>query len=195
MRSSEARFAPLAGPSAARAFHAFGAPASAAPDVVDAQAVAFEAGRIQGHREGRAEVAVLAADVARAVAQIGAWRDELRSRYTSGLLELSLAIARRIAGEALDADPARWTAIVEAAIRGLVDREQVTVRVPPRLAAALRAATPALVARDAAAEVRIVEDPTLGDGGCRVESATGDVECGLDAQIAAVADALGAERP
>jgi flagellar assembly protein FliH len=195
MRSSEPTpFAPLAGASAAPTFRGFGSPVAKEPIAVDPQAVAFEAGRAEGRREGRAEVGVLAADVARAVAQIGAWREELRSRYSGTLLELALAIARRIAGEALDADPARWTAIVEAAMRGLVDREQVTVRVPPRLVATLRAAVPALVAGDAAAQVRIVEDTTVGERGCRVESRSGDVECGLDAQVAAIAEALGAER-
>ena len=195
MRSSEpSPFAPFAGPSTTPTFRGFGAPAPAEPVPVDPHAIAFEAGRAQGRREERAEIGPLVDDVARVVAQIRAWREELRSRYTGTLLDLALAIARRIAGEALDADPARWTAIVDAAVRGLVDREQVTVRVPPRLMATLRAAVPALVAGDPAAQVRIVEDATVGESGCRVESRTGDVECGLDAQVAAVAEALGAER-
>ncbi|HXJ35871.1 MAG TPA: FliH/SctL family protein [Candidatus Eisenbacteria bacterium] len=194
-----AGFVPLGGTHAAEPFRPLGTPgdpqagaeaevAAPAPDPV---ADAFEAGRAQGRAEAEAERVTLARDVEAAVGAIRAWRDELRTRYTQTLVELAMAAARKVVGDEIEARPERWSAIVAAGVRDLVDREQVTVRVAPRLAALLRAQAPALLAGDGAGEVVIVEDATLADGACRVEGRTGDVECGIDVQLATIADALG----
>jgi flagellar biosynthesis/type III secretory pathway protein FliH len=197
MPSCEERtFVPLGGAEPDDDFRPFGMPApepEAAPPPppeIDPLETAFEAGHAAGRREAEAERAVLAADVASVVDAVHGWRDELRTRYTETVVALGFAAARRIVGEALDADPARWVPIVGDAIRRLVDRERVTVRVAPRLAALLRAHASAL-AGDDASEVRVVEDATLAAGACRIESRMGDVDCGLDTQLAAVAEVLG----
>jgi flagellar biosynthesis/type III secretory pathway protein FliH len=189
-------FVPLAGPAADDPFRPFGTPVPDAPAAApppapepDPREAAFAAGRVRGRAEAAAEHAALARDVAAALDAIGAWREELRTRYTQSLVALALETARRIVGDELDQRPERWVPIVAGAIRRLVDRDQVTVRVPPRLAACLRAHTTAL-APDAT-DVRIVEDSTLAADACRVESRTGDVECGVAAALATVADALG----
>jgi flagellar biosynthesis/type III secretory pathway protein FliH len=193
-------FVPLGGPGPDDDFRPFGTPppepeaAPPPPPEIDPMEAAFEAGRAAGRREAEVERVELAADVASIVDAVQAWRDELRRRYTETIVALGVAVARRIVGEALDVEPARWVPIVAGAIRRLVDREQVTVRVAPRLAAVLRAHAAGL-AGDAASEVRVVEDATLAPGACRVESRMGDVDCGLETQLAAVAEALGlAER-
>jgi flagellar biosynthesis/type III secretory pathway protein FliH len=196
MPSSDAEaFAPLGGATTSDAFRPLGtarpAPVDdAAPPAPDPVASAFEAGRALGRTEANAEQVVLARDLQRALATIGSWRAELRTRYTETLVALAIATARRIVGVELDARPERWVGIVATAIGRLVDRDRVTVRVAPRLAALLRAHGAEAIGDGT--EVRIVEDPTLDADACRIESRTGDVECGVAAQLAAVADALGA---
>jgi len=190
-------FVPLGGTPAGDGFRPLGRPAPdtaapepARPPAPDPRDVAFEAGRAQGRADAAAEHAVLARDLAATLRAVHAWREELRTRYTPTLVGLALAIARRIVGEALDARPERWAPIVAGAIHRLVDREHVTVRVSPRLAAVLRHH-----AGDMGGGVRVVEDAALGDDACRVEGAMGDVDCGIGAQLAAVADALGVDAP
>jgi flagellar biosynthesis/type III secretory pathway protein FliH len=187
-------FVPLGGANDHEPFRAFGAtdpapdaPPAPEPDPCDA---AFAAGRARGRAEAEDAEAALARDVAAALASIGAWRDELRTRYTQTLVTLAIETARKIVGEELEARPERWVAIVAAAIGRLVDREHVTVRVAPRLAAVLRAHG-ALALGDAG-QVRVLDDPALEADACRVESRTGDVECGIAAQLAAVVEALAA---
>jgi flagellar biosynthesis/type III secretory pathway protein FliH len=193
MPSSEpAAFAPLGGVAAYDPFRPLGTPreaAGAAPAEPDPIAVAFEAGRARGRADAEAAAARLASDLDRAVASIAAWREELRTRYTETLVALALETARKIVGDELDARPERWAPIVAAAIGRLVDRDRVTVRVAPRLAAILRAHASEATADGA--EIRVVEDATLDDDACRIESRGGDVECGIGAQLAAAADALG----
>jgi flagellar biosynthesis/type III secretory pathway protein FliH len=196
MPSCEERtFVPLgdAGPDE---FRPFGTPppepevAPPPPPEIDPLESAFEAGRAAGLSEAEAERVVLADDVTRLADAVYAWRDELRTRYTETVVALGVAAARRIVGEALDVQPTRWVPMVAAAIRRLVDREHVTVRVAPRLAAILRVHA-ATLAGDDTSEVRVVEDATLPAGACRIESRMGDVDCGLETQLAAVAEALG----
>jgi flagellar assembly protein FliH len=199
MPSSEERrgFVPLGGADRAEAFRALGTPSPAPveeppppPPEPDPRVAAYAAGVADARREAAADQDALAREVAGVVHAVGAWRRELRTRYTETMVALALAVARRVVGEALDAQPERWVPIVADAIRRLVDREHVTVRVRPRLAACLREHAAALVADDGGA-VRVVEDATLAVGACRVESRAGDVDCGLETQLAAVAEALG----
>jgi flagellar assembly protein FliH len=192
MPSSEATpFLPLGGAHAAEPFRPFGArdevaePAAPEPDPL---AEAFEAGRTHGWAEARAGEARLAADVAALADAIAAWREETRTRYTARLTELALAVARKIVGEELECHVERWTGIVAAGARELVDREPVVIRVAPRLAAVLAAHLPGLA--DPSREVRVVEDGSLADGACLLETPSGDLDCGVDTQWAAIADAL-----
>jgi flagellar biosynthesis/type III secretory pathway protein FliH len=177
-----APFRPLATP-AADAAGAEGAPA-------DPRDVAYAAGEAAARAAAAIEQAALAQDVARALEAIGAWRDELRARYVPLLLQVALDTARAIVGEELAAEPDRWRTIIAGAVRDLVDRERVVVRVGPRLAAVLRS-LPGPLAPGLADGVRLVDDPALGPEGCVVESERGCVDCGVERQLAVAADALG----
>ena len=171
MPSSDHRFAPLGGAARPEAFRPLGAPAPGAAAAVppDPVAAAVEAGRAQGRAEADA---ALAGAVARALTSIASWRAERRDRDTETLVGLVLDAARRIAGDDVDERPERWAGIVAAAIARLVEREPVTVRLAPGLAALVRAHGTGALARGGA--VRIVEDPALADGAWRVEARDDD---------------------
>lgn len=187
-------FVPLGGSDEPVPFRPFGGPAPAAEPAPapspDPLAVAYEAGRTQGRADARPEREQLERDLAQTVAAVGAWREEVRTHYTQAIVGLALAVARRIVGEELEARPERWAAMVARAIGDLVERDRVVVRVPPRLAAVLRAHPPVA----GATAIGIVEDPALEAGACFVEGGRGDVECGVDAQLEAIARALEVER-
>jgi flagellar assembly protein FliH len=190
MPSSEATpFVPFGGTPPGDAFRPLGTPAPVDPAPQpdpDPCALAYEAGREQGRADAAAEQVRLARAVAATLEAVQAWRAELRTRYTPTLVTLAIEIARKIVGDALDARPERWVPIVAGAIRRLVDREQVTVRTSPRLAALLREHAGEL----GGDRIQIVDDASLADDACRVESSSGDVDCGLAAQLAAVVEAI-----
>lgn len=190
MPTSEATsFVPLGGAPADDEFRPLGMPPGEAasrpgPDPYD---VAYEAGRTQGRADAAVEQARLEGEVVAAIGAVHAWRDELRTRYTPTLAALAIEIARKIVGDALEARPERWVPIVAGAIRRLVDRDQVTVRATPRLAAVLREHAADLGGAD---RIQVIDDATLGDDACRVESTSGDVDCGLATQLTAIAEAI-----
>src|SRR6185369_2803469 len=122
--AAEATFRPLGVP----------APVADAPSPVhDAAAAAYEAGRAAGLVEARAEHALLGCEIDSLLAALHAWRAEVRARYTPLAVSLAVEVARQIVGDALEARPERWTAIVAGALGRLLARERVTARMSPRL--------------------------------------------------------------
>ena len=204
MPSSE--FAPLAGPGrvASRGFARLGAAATdadtaaaaaaetAESDAADAELRrAFETGFAEGKASRDAELTVLHATVRESLEHLARFRGDLRQRYERELLQVALGVARKVVRQEVADHPERWLEMIRAAIARAVDREQVTVRVPPTLAAFLRDADPPL--RTTIADVKvleIVEDPSLPDGSCLLETRFGEVDVGLESQLDACERAL-----
>ena len=194
-------FAPLSIDTGADGSTATKAAAASAEAAADAEADAerrraFEAGFAAGQASRDAELVTIHATVRDTLEHLARFRGELRQRYERELLAVALGVARKVVRQEVAEHPERWLEMIRAAIARAVDREQVTVRVPPALGAFLRDADPPL--RTTVADVKvleIVDDPALPDGGCLLETRFGDVDVGLDTQLAACERALlGAER-
>ena len=200
---SESEFAPFAGPRAdAVGFRPLLAGRAAIPDpepVETATAAepsdelrrAFQAGYDLGREEATGQLATVAESLVKSLEELAAFRGGLRERYERELLELALGVARKIVQQELAERPEIWLGLIRAAVRRVVDRERITVRVPPRLLAFLRDALPELRASlDSVKELELVEDPSLPTGGCIIESRFGEVNLGVEAQLEAVERAL-----
>lgn len=147
--------------------------------VADARAEARrtrEATRAELEAEARAQAH---AEVAAAIVAIEEARREAVDAVHGRLVELSLAVARRVIGEALAADPA----VVRAHARDALDRVRrasvVTLRVHPDDRAHVE---------DLGAPIE--EDDSLTPGDCVVTSDLGDVDGRVQTRIARLADAL-----
>ena len=200
---SESEFAPFAGPRAdAVGFRPLLAGRAAIPDpepvMIPAAAEpsdelrrAFQAGYDLGREEATGQLATVAESLVKSLEELAAFRGGLRERYERELLELALGVARKIVQQELAERPEIWLGLIRAAVRRVVDRERIAVRVPPRLLAFLRDALPELRASlDAVKELDLVEDPSLPAGGCVIESRFGEVNLGVEAQLEAVERAL-----
>ena len=107
------------------------------------------------------------------------------------MVQLALAIARRIVQREVSLDPDLLLAMAHVALERLGETVQVTVRLHPDDYAAARAER---VAELAASNVTIVADARLSRGACRVESDMGLLDAGIDSQLQEVGRALlGAE--
>ena len=194
---SEATFAPLAGMPEASVFRPLldGAvpvaeaaepvtASDAPPEPGDELQRAFHAGYEHGREEATGQLATVAESLVKALEELAEFRGRLRERYERELLELALGVARKIVQQELAERPEIWLGLIRAAVRRVVDRERITVRVPPRLLAFLRDALPELRASlDAVKELDLVEDPSLPAGGCIIESRFGEVNLGVEAQL------------
>ncbi len=102
---------------------------------------------------------------------------EARATTAAVILEAS----RRIAGQALQVDPALLSAIVDEAV-GALGREGLTVRVAPADFDAVRRAV-------ADSGIVVVEDPEV-DGGCICEGPSGRIDASVGCALAAVSSVL-----
>jgi flagellar assembly protein FliH len=201
---SSSSFAPLipdSAPAPDRGFHPLvepepGAPVvetppPAPPEASEEARGAFQAGYELGREETRAQVESIGESLLKSLEELARFRGRLRERYERELLQLALGVARKVVRQEVQQRPELWLGMIRDAVRRAVDREHITVRVPPDLAAFLRQALPELrSALDDVKELEVVEDPGLGAGGCVVESRFGEVDIGVDTQLDAAERAL-----
>jgi flagellar assembly protein FliH len=188
------------GSSAAPApFRPLGSPEPAAPDVPDeAEAQlgeelrrAFQAGYEQAREELAAKAETVAESFGKALQELARFRAAVRDRYERELLEVALGVAKKVVQQELQERPEIWLGMIRTAIRRAVERERIVVRLPEALAAFIRERLPELRAGlDDVKELDVVDDGSLPADGCIVESRFGDVDLGVETQIAAARAAL-----
>jgi flagellar assembly protein FliH len=146
----------------------------------EAEAIRLAA-RKDGFEAGRAEAAGI-------VLSAGQARDTLLARFEEDVIDLALAAAAMIVRKARELDP---TVVGEVYRRALsMARTSGPVRV--RVAPADHETALALMGRDDGPDwsVTILEDETVGPGGCVVESDCGVVDARIETQIEALRRAL-----
>lgn len=156
-----------------------------------------EAGRVreqarrEGYEQGRTEAAQeLAAERQRLEREWSRRREELEEAYRrlvaatrEDVLELAFAVARRIAGETLAADPERLRERIDEAL-GRLAAEGARVLLHPETAGGLTRSGPL------PAGVEVVADATLAPGDFVIDSPRGGVDGRVDSQIARLRSAV-----
>jgi flagellar assembly protein FliH len=123
-----------------------------------------------------------------AVARTMAARDEaaeLERVARDRIVELALAIAGRIVGESVAADPGLLDRIYERALARIGELAPVSIRVHPD--DRTRSAIDTLAATRG---VDVVDDPSVGRAGCRVEACGVEVDATLEAALAVLRDEM-----
>jgi flagellar assembly protein FliH len=156
---------------------------------------AYAAGVAHAADSHAAAVAEMQGTLAEALESLAAFRSELRTRYERELLLLALGVAKKVVQQELAEHPEIWLTMIRSAVKQAVDRERILVRVPPDLAQYLLAEAPTLrAALEEVKELQIVDDPSLPPLGCIIESRYGEVDIGVETQLAVAERALvGAE--
>lgn len=155
------------------------------------ETAAWQAGFAAGQAAAAAAREAGEAALARSLEELAAFQRSLRRRYERELLQVALGVARKVVQQEIQERPEIWLGMIRAAVRQAVEREHIVVRVPPPLAQALQARLASLRAGlEDVKELEIVEDPALPPGGCVVESRWGEVDIGIESQLAAAEQAL-----
>lgn len=160
-------------------------------DVEQVAREAFERGRVDGYAAG------VAAEADRARAELGrlvtsldalaAARGEMVRATEHQMVELALAMARRIVQREVSLDRDLLVSMAHVALQRLEHGVAATVRFNPEDYASTIAAQ---TKRWAGMPVTVVPDSELARGECRVESAFGRVQAGVEAQLQEVGLAL-----
>lgn len=120
------------------------------------------------------------APIAAAVVQFQEQRNEYFAKVESEVVQLALAIARKILHREAQVDPMLVAALVRIAVEKLREGSSVTIHVHPRRVASW---SQYFAAQVSAVRVEVEEDPALSELDCIVETELGTANFGLDTQL------------
>ncbi len=163
----------------------------------------LEEGRRQGFEQTRAEAAEAALQEARQdLAQLAqalaggleafeGSRHRLLATAECGLLDVALAIARRVCKHDVGASSAAARANARALLEMVKHEDDLKLHLNPAEYDRLHQAVPELVAStDRLAHVGVVADPAVERGGCVLHTRDGTIDASLETQLERVATAL-----
>jgi flagellar assembly protein FliH len=152
----------------------------------------FEEGRYAGAQSAELEAQELLSGLSGAVAQVRELHEQVIHEVEPQVIELAIAVARRVLNEELLENPGHIVEIVKEAIRRIERTGAVTIRVNPGLADVMSS----LKGRSSEFQAAIMLDidPTVPIHGPIVIGATEEVVTDIDEQIRVIMEELRSER-
>lgn len=157
------------------------------------QQQAYQEGFAAGMKDGRAESHVIAQ---RMQSMLGALRhamSQFEEAMAEEIMDLALDIARQMVRASLQVEPALVVPVVREAIQNLPQAYQrPTLMINPEDAQLVRD----LLAQEYQEEVwRVIEDPHMERGGCRIETSTSEIDARIESRWQRIVSALGTDVP
>lgn len=152
---------------------------------------AFTKGYAQGERAGieaggeRAEA--MLRRLATTLEELSTLHDQMMRQAERQLVELSLAIARRVLHREVSVDPELAAALAHVALERLGSTAPAVIRLHPDDYTNVTGQDRDMWSGRA---VKVVPDPAVARGGCRVESEFGYIDASVDAQMDEMARAM-----
>jgi flagellar assembly protein FliH len=152
----------------------------------EAFAKGYEQGERAGLEAGGKRADAMLRRLAQTLDQLGDLRRTMIRETERQMVELALAIARRVVRREVALDQNLTLSMARLALERLGERTAATVRLHPDDLAATAAGR----SEWNGSHVTVVGDASVSRGGCRIESDFGSVDASIDAQFREVARAL-----
>lgn len=156
----------------------------------------YDRGLAEGHEAGRREAfdaaleefrneqASLIESYRQTIAAINADREAWLTAARQDLIDLAMAIARRVTHHTGQEHREVVLANLEEAVRLVGARTDVTIAVNPKDEQAARAFAKTLIdMREQWQKIRVVEEAEIAPGGCRVQWGSGSIDAALETQL------------
>jgi flagellar assembly protein FliH len=153
----------------------------------DAFAKGFSQGELAGAEAAGQRGEMMLHRLTQTLEELTQVRAQMIHQTERQMVQLALAVARRIVHREVTIDPDLLIAMARVAMERLGETAQVKVRLHPN---DYEAAGASRVAQLAGSNVMILADAHLSRGGCRIESDMGILDAGVDAQLQEIARAL-----
>jgi flagellar assembly protein FliH len=151
---------------------------------------AYEKGFEQGQKDGMAleqrQMEERGKQLAALIDALGRLRERIYSEAEGEVVKLSLAIAKKIIRGEVKAGNHLIEETIRSAMKLLVDRSHVRIRISPADMEEVTRLVPALAAGAQAGRLQIVEDSAVERGGCILETGFGSVNAGIEDQLSVV---------
>ncbi len=151
----------------------------------------FEEGKREGLRLGRDEVAQVVSQLKAISGAILEAKKEIINQAQREVVELALAIAKRVVRANVQVNKEIIINMVEETLRRTVDRERIVIRVNPSDVEVIKSNRSQYTSSIEGIEnLEIVADRRVSPGGCVVETNTGSVVADIDAQLEEIKEKL-----
>jgi flagellar assembly protein FliH len=152
---------------------------------------AEEQGLQEGLKRGEEQVAVQVASLVEMLSGFVSLKKDLLGQYEAQLLDLAMAIARKIVHQELSQNPEVIATIARETISEMPAKGPLTLRVHPYDYQVLNDKLPALQAEfEQLEQVQLVPSKCLARGSCILETPVGQVDAGLNTRFAEIRDVL-----
>ena len=157
------------------------------------QQQAYQEGFAAGMKDGRAESHAIAQRMQSMLGALHHAMSQFEEAMAQEIMDLALDIARQMVRSSLQTEPALLLAVVREAIQSLPQAYQrPTLMVNPEDAQLVRD----LLTQEYQGEVwRIIEDPHMERGGCRIETSTSEIDARIESRWQRIVSALGTDVP
>ncbi len=154
----------------------------------------FAQGRADGLKAGEADTRTAVAQLAAVLDRLARPLEALDARVEEELVALAMSIARQMIRRELNTAPGEIVPVVREALAMLpAAAREVRVRLHPEDAALIRQALRS--GEEGEQAWRVIEDPVISRGGCRVETEQSRIDATLEKRLATLtASILGGER-
>ena len=156
--------------------------------------VGFEKGQGDGLESVKGMFESLLKCLSESIAELERAKKELLLRTEREAVELSLAIAEKIVHHEIKINRKVVLDIINAALKKVVDRKKIQIRLAPSDFKFLNDAKPHLSGLEEDFEkITFEEDKSIMAGGCVIETNLGDIDARIEKQLQAVKDAFRSE--
>ncbi len=157
------------------------------------QKQAYDEGFAQGRTDGQKQMQSQAQRFEQLMLALQTPFADLDQQVEQELVKLAVVVARQLVRREIKTDPGAVVAVVREAMGQLpVSSQQINLHLHPEDAALVRTA---LSLNDEDRRWRIVEDPVLARGDCRILTETSRIDATVEARLTAIiATMLGGER-
>ncbi|HYO11109.1 MAG TPA: FliH/SctL family protein [Tepidisphaeraceae bacterium] len=161
-----------------------GAAAGHAAGHAEGFALGLAEGRQQAAEQHAEELTAVVAALSLAIEEVSAARQKVEADALDDVVELAVAIARRVTKRQAEIDPQVMVANLRAALSLTGRGAEIRVAIHPAQRAVLMKALPLLKMEwPALVDTHVVDDESLTIGGCRVFTAHGRIDADLAAQL------------
>ncbi len=144
----------------------------------------FAEGKRKGLMLGRREVAPLISKLKLITRSLLQAKEEVTNQAQREMVELALAIAKRVVRANVQMNKEIVTHMVKEALRRAADRERIVIRINPQDVEEIKAQRDEYTTSiEGIGSLEIVADRRVSPGGCVVETNTGNIVADLDAQL------------
>ncbi len=157
------------------------------------QQQAYQEGFAAGMKDGRAESQAIAQRLQAMLLALHGSLSQFEEAMAQEIMNLALDIARQMVRSALEAEPTLVLAVVREAIESLPQINQnPTLALNPLDAELVRD----MLAQEYQSDLwRIVEDPQMERGGCRIETAASEIDANMEGRWNRIVNSLGSDAP